>query len=247
MPSPVPFHVTTSLRRRGDDAAMELVAGWTGATPCTARPLPTDRPLLVLTCRGPRLHVAGSAPVWWHPGLIGPRLAYPERDAVARALDLRAGDTVVDATLGLGHDALVLAARGAKVVALERVAPLLWFTADGMWRHYPALTRRVSFVRADHGEWLRRAADDSADHVFLDPMFPPGRAGTSHNLAPLRGFAQGGLGREVLDEARRVARRNVLLRLAPGEALPPGARPAGSRRVAYALWRRDDPCGTWSA
>lgn len=94
------------------------------------------------------------------------------RDDLVRALGWARGmRTVVDATAGLGRDALALSAFGFEVTCLER-APLmqaLW--RDALARHTPP---RLRFVEDDASRWLAaiRATDDAPDVVFLDPMYP---------------------------------------------------------------------------
>jgi 16S rRNA (guanine1516-N2)-methyltransferase len=96
-------------------------------------------------------------------------------DDLVRALGFERGiATIVDATAGLGRDALALATRGFDVVAIER-SPLV----QALWRD--AITRdglppRLRFVADDAVAWLRAVAgtSDAPDAVFLDPMYPHG-------------------------------------------------------------------------
>jgi 16S rRNA (guanine1516-N2)-methyltransferase len=106
--------------------------------------------------------------------LTRPRVLARDDDLV-RALGFGRGvQTVVDATAGLGRDALALAARGFDVVAVER-SPLvqaLW--SDAIARD--GLPPRLRFVQADGVAYLRAVAGtvDAPDAVFLDPMYPHG-------------------------------------------------------------------------
>jgi len=243
------FFVAGSLRGRVPRALVIECARWVGGAPLFERPLPLDQPGLVLTSRGPRLHAPGESPIDWHAGFAPWRMARGREETLTAVMDLRPGAVVLDATLGLGLDALVLAARGARVLAVEHLAPVLLFTALGLHRAYPSETRRISFRRADHTDVIAALPDNTVDHVLLDPMFPPDHRGSGHNLAPLRALAgtasrriglinrQSGLFIRPID-ALRVARRSVVLRLARGEAAPEGATVDGSKRVRYAVWRR---------
>ncbi len=239
------FFVARSLHSGVSEAAARAVARWTGAEWTAARPLPSDRPGLVVTARGLRLHAPGIAPVWWHAGFALQRCARGSQDALVTALQLRPGEVVIDATLGMGHDALVLANAGARVLAWERLAPVLLFTACGLALEAPRAARRIRFRRTDHAPVLRASPPQSVDHVFLDPMFPTRLAGPSANLAPLRAIARGGRpAPELVADARRVARRSVVLRLAQGEPVPDDAQVVRSKRVRYAVWRSPEACGT---
>ncbi len=113
-------------------------------------------------------------------GPQGYRLAHAgqTREELARALGrLPAGSTVIDASAGLGRDSLLLAARGFRVIALERhpvLAALLneaLARADEHPRLQPLLAR-LDFLHADACTWLNEN-DTRADAAIFDPMFPP--------------------------------------------------------------------------
>jgi 16S rRNA (guanine1516-N2)-methyltransferase len=226
-------------------AAVHALARWCDAEPWLRRPLPRDRPGIQLTGEGLRLLAPGLPPVAWHPGFTARRIDRGEEETLVRVLRLRPGESVLDATLGLGHDAVVLAAAGARVLAIERVAPILVYTAFGLRDAWPAPAAAITYRRADHQTLLPALAVGAVDHVFLDPMFPSKLVGASTILAPLRAIADGGRpSSALLAAARRVARRSVVLRLAAGEASPEGARVEGSKRVRYAVWRSTHTCAT---
>jgi len=99
-------------------------------------------------------------------------------EAIAKAVGLskKAGLTVIDATAGLGRDALVLASLGAQVTLVERnpsVALLLW---DGLRRARldpevcDWLPQRMQLVFQSAAEALQTLP--APDVVYLDPMFP---------------------------------------------------------------------------
>lgn len=93
-------------------------------------------------------------------------------DDLIKALGREKGvRTVVDATAGLGRDAIALKNAGFDVVAVER-APLvqeLW--RDALLRHAPL---RLRFVADDAAAYLKSVActADAPDAVFVDPMYP---------------------------------------------------------------------------
>ena len=99
-------------------------------------------------------------------------------EAIAKAVGLtkKAGLTVIDATAGLGRDALVLASLGATVTLVERnpaVAALLW---DGLRRArldpqlQDWLPQRLNLVFSQALTALQTLP--APDVVYLDPMFP---------------------------------------------------------------------------
>lgn len=99
-------------------------------------------------------------------------------EAIAKAVGLtkKTGLSVIDATAGLGRDALVLASLGATVTLVERnpaVAALLW---DGLRRArlnpelQDWLPQRLTLVFSQALAALQQLP--APDVVYLDPMFP---------------------------------------------------------------------------
>lgn len=139
-------------------------------------------------------------------------------------------ERVVDATLGQAKDALHLAAvLGCEVVGLERTPLLACLAEDGLARLIAAgeppwaeAAARIEVINADAHTWLSAQPEASADVVYLDPMFrAPRPAAAGFDL--LRALAwPAPLAPALLTQARRVARRRVVLKL------PRGERPAPS-------------------
>jgi len=123
---------------------------------------------------------AGRMVIDTNPGAgeFGRRLQTARRtDPLPRAVGLhRRLPSVVDATAGLGRDALVLARLGCAVVAIERVAALALLLADSVARMPPPW--RVVVHHDEAARFLAALAIDARpDVVYLDPMFQaPGKA-----------------------------------------------------------------------
>ena len=161
-----------------------------------------------------------------------------EVDPLIKAAELSPGDLVLDATLGLAQDALVAAeATQAPVVGLE-ASPVLAAFAVAALRRVPAAAKdaaaRVEVRCADHRSALREIPSGSFDVVLLDPMFRA--AQESNPLFDLlrRHGEHAPLDADTLHEARRVARRGVLVKdAAPGAELTRlDLVPLPSRRTA---------------
>jgi 16S rRNA (guanine1516-N2)-methyltransferase len=142
-----------------------------------------------------------------------------EIDPLVKAAGLKRGDRVLDATLGLGGDALVAAhATGAPVLGLETSPALAAFVTAALRRvHAPGRVAAglIQVCCADHRTVLKEMPAGSVDVVLFDPMFrSTGESGPLFELvrqladrAPLTG--------ETMREALRVARRGVLVKDAP--------------------------------
>jgi SAM-dependent methyltransferase len=204
--------------------------------------------LLVLSPRRAALWIDGRERAW-DPGmgaLRAKRLRAGERssrDGFLEAAALRPGERVLDATLGLGADALVAAEAvgpGGRVVGLEASPALAALAAEGFARLDDPAARRVEVRHADSAAWLAAAPPRSADLVVFDPMFRHARAEPPgfdlvRRLGDPRPLDAG-----TLALARRVARRAVLVKDgAPGWDLARlGLAPLPSARGAHRLYAR---------
>lgn len=180
--------------------------------------------VLVAGPEGLKFLQPGEHPLFYHPSMAyirAKRLREGEYDAMAHAALAAPGDAVLDCTAGLGSDALVFSvAVGAegRVTALEASSLLHLIVREGMRTYRTELSdidaamRRVEHVKAEHLEYLRGLPDKSYDIVYFDPMFTkPVMASAS--LLPLRTVAEDApLTEEAVQEARRVARKSVVLK-----------------------------------
>jgi hypothetical protein len=211
--------------------------------------------LLVLGARRAALFLDGEERTW-QAGMGELRLRRLLRGEPARgqhtadpflaAADLRPGDAVLDATLGLGMDALVAAGavgeRG-RVLGAEASTPLAALVAEGLVRHPAPAARRVEVVASDAGELLARLPERSFDVVAFDPMFRHARAqGAGFDLVRRLGDPRP-LPVETLARARRVCRRWVVVKDGtPGWDLARlGLAPLPSARGAHRLYARLPP------
>ncbi|WNZ65654.1 class I SAM-dependent methyltransferase [Myxococcus sp. MxC21-1] len=144
------------------------------------------------------------------------RLRAGEPDAFVRVAELRAGDAVLDCTLGLAQDAMVASLAvgpSGRVVGLERSLALGAVAGEGLRRY--ALgedSGPIEVVHADAREYLKTLPSRAFDVVFFDPMFAkPRKSQPAFDM--LRRFAEHApLTQETLEEARRVARRWVVVK-----------------------------------
>ena len=112
-----------------------------------------------------------------------------QRELLVRAAHVKGADlshppTAVDATAGLGEDALLLAAAGFAVTLCERDAVICALLRDALARaaQVPEFAPTVARMRVHEGDSVRYleglAVEGPArapDVVYLDPMFPARR------------------------------------------------------------------------
>jgi 16S rRNA (guanine1516-N2)-methyltransferase len=179
--------------------------------------------LLIVTKRGPVVATPGGE-YFFHLNLAELRiknLISGKPDHMVSAMDLAAGMTVLDCTLGLATDAIVasfVAGPAGQVLGLEATAVIAAVTGLGLAQfasdeaEITAVLRRIRVIHADFNEYLPTLPDRSFDVVFFDPMFRAPIIDSS-NLKPLRFLADDRpLGPLAVREACRVARRRVVMK-----------------------------------
>ncbi|MBQ6453606.1 MAG: class I SAM-dependent methyltransferase [Coriobacteriales bacterium] len=95
----------------------------------------------------------------------------------ARIKGVEGEPIAIDATAGLGEDALLLAASGYRVILFERDPVIAALLADALERaaEQPQLAphvARMELRQKDSIPYLRALEPGSIDLVYLDPMFP---------------------------------------------------------------------------
>lgn len=150
-------------------------------------------------------------------------------DPMIAAMGLGQGMSVLDCTLGLAADALVAAfvvggagqVRGVEASCV--VAALTRWGLNGLYAPQAdarAETKQaasiIEVINADHRNYLEELPDQSFDVVFFDPMFRRTKQ-ASVGIQPLRNFADSRpLAIEALQQAKRVARRRIVIKEAHG-------------------------------
>lgn len=186
----------------------------------------------ILVVRSDRIEFHREGSVFaFHPGLAGLRALALDRgqtDHMVSAMGLRASDRVLDCTLGLGSDAVLasfVVGETGLVVGVEASHLVAAIVADGLARYrFPkdsrieAAMRRVQVLTGHHMEILREMSDHSFDVVYFDPMFRHAIE-ESDGIGPLRLLANHEpLSVEAVYEAKRVAKRCVVIKERSGSA-----------------------------
>ena len=189
----------------------------------------------------------GEGRLAFHPGLAHLRIKQMDGgvhpDHFLQVAELRPGEAVLDCTLGLAQDALV-AARAVgptgRVVGLEKSLALYAVVSEGLRRFDPGeRSCRIEVRHADAVEVLRALPPGAFDCVVFDPMFDqPRRAQESFEI--LRRFADyAPLTKEMLEDARRIAKRVVVKgRRYGGQLKALGLRQERFSRTTSVGWAR---------
>ncbi|QQK76303.1 class I SAM-dependent methyltransferase [Salicibibacter cibarius] len=166
----------------------------------------------------------GNQPLFFHPSMAKirvQRLMAGEVDSLISVAGLRSGDAFLDMTLGFGADSIVASyavTTAGCVTAVEKSPYIAEVMARGLHCYQEDVEalneamRRISVVQNDHHAYLRSMPANSFDVVYFDPMFTHTHSHSAH-IEPLRAFADAGtLHEAVLEEAKKVAKRAVVLK-----------------------------------
>ena len=196
-----------------------------------------DEPVLQVNRTGYRVKLARRE-YRWHPGLLHTRLSAGWSHPLVRAMNLKTGDEVLDCTLGMGTDAAFLSSMTERtVVGIEIEPAVALMTHEGLKQ----AGHDVTVINADARQFIETLPDNCFDVVQGDPMFPKG-TGVTHSLDVLREVGHHEpLGMEWLSNARRVARKRVVVRdIAHGTLLeamkPDEVLNVGRKRPRYGIW-----------
>ncbi|MDW8750283.1 class I SAM-dependent methyltransferase [Streptococcus suis] len=126
--------------------------------------------------------------------------------------------TVLDCTMGLASDSIVLASAGHQVTALESSQLIHFMVSRGLNEFDSGnnavnqAMRSIQTIWTDSLTYLQSQADQSVDVVYVDPMFSQ-EIKESDNLDGLKPFANYTvLSEEFLKECRRVAGRKIIIK-----------------------------------
>ena len=165
--------------------------------------------------------VTADGEIFFHPNTAHLRiknLREGRGDRLISAAKIKAGDKILDCTLGLGSDAIVESFVAGKVTALEINPALAELVRFGMKNfaddtpHVLNAMRRVEVITASYTDFLKTAADKSFDVVYFDPMFRHALEKSS-GINPIRAVADHSpLDADSVREACRVARRCVVMK-----------------------------------
>lgn len=163
-------------------------------------------------------------PLYFHPSMAFirvKRLRKGESDPLLAVSRCQPGDRVIDCTAGMAADSLVFSyavGENGHVDALESEPVLCALVREGLSAYESGLPdvdaamRRIRLVNANHAEYLAALPDNSADIVYFDPMFrqpimESAAIGAFRSLANMDALSE-----EVIEQAKRVASKSVVMK-----------------------------------
>ncbi|MGO8672682.1 MAG: class I SAM-dependent methyltransferase [Capsulimonadaceae bacterium] len=162
---------------------------------------------------------------FFHPNMAMVRavnLQAGRRDLFAESTALVPGEHHLDCTVGFAGEATIaslLVGESGRVVGLESIPELAAVTRAGVAqfplqaRALRTALRRIEIVRADNRDFLAACGSCEFDVVYFDPFFADTLRGSENSVSPLAAFGDHRpLGIDAVREARRVARRRVVIK-----------------------------------
>ncbi|PKM90005.1 MAG: protein-L-IsoD [Firmicutes bacterium HGW-Firmicutes-12] len=199
----------------------------------------------------------GETTLAWHPCMAVPRIKFlrlGQKDPMIEAMGLKPDYTVLDCTLGLGADALVASyflGEAGSVIGLEASKYIAFLTKwglnnfSGRNKHVISALSRITVLNQNYLDYLPEQADNKFDVVYLDPMFECALKKSS-GLNALRPLAfYGDVTCAVIKEAKRVAKRRVVMKQNIGSTKANKLKPdfiGGGRYspVTYYIWEKNE-------
>jgi hypothetical protein len=163
-------------------------------------------------------------PFFFHPNSASfriKRLVKGEKDPFIEAAGLTEGMSLLDCTMGLGSDSIVasfVAGKRGRILAAEGNRYLHFIVKKGLqsWNSEKMdmnePMRRIELLHTTYQELLKKLPENTVDVVYIDPMFEE-TITESNGIEALRELAlYGGLTKDVIQEAKRVAKKRIVLK-----------------------------------
>ncbi|BBJ27916.1 class I SAM-dependent methyltransferase [Athalassotoga saccharophila] len=159
--------------------------------------------------------------LFFHPSLAVLRKSNVEtgqRDYLIESLDLSGNEKVLDCTLGLGSEAILIAHFLPKghVKCLESSKIIKIIVENGIRdKNLPDWVResaqRIEILEYDYKKFVRES-DEIFDCVYVDPMFEHPNF-KSYAMNPLRPFADhSGIDPADIEEMKKIARKRIVVK-----------------------------------
>lgn len=126
--------------------------------------------------------------------------------------------TVLDCTMGLASDSIILSYYGNSVTALEKDKIIHYIVNNGLKNYHvtddkiSTAMKSISTHNIDSLSYLKNCKEDSFDVIYFDPMFSH-NIKESTNLSGIENLADYNFPTKLfLEEARRVAKKRIIVK-----------------------------------
>ncbi|MCH4827056.1 class I SAM-dependent methyltransferase [Planococcus halocryophilus] len=218
------YRSTSSMMEWAERVSTELSLQQVTRNKRSIKKMHADESADLLICLKERLEfypLDKTEPFFFHPNSAAYRTKRPlEEDPLVVVSNLKPGDSFLDCTLGLASDSLVASQRvgkGGRVIGCESHPILAYVVQQGLKQysempHLIDAMKRIEVVSGDAVSFLEKLESDSIDVIYMDPMFTE-EITEATNFTALKGLAdQGQLTAQWVAEAKRVARKSVVLK-----------------------------------
>ncbi len=162
-----------------------------------------------------------TEPFFFHPNSAAFRTKRPlERDPLIEISGLQPGGSFLDCTLGMASDAITVSqyvGSAGTIVGCESNPNIAYVLKAGLKRynampHLSEAMRRIEVKAINSIDFLKEQKSDLFDVIYMDPMFKEVII-EANNFTPVRDSADmGQLTEEWVEEAKRVAKKAVVLK-----------------------------------
>lgn len=216
-------------QKLAEDWGMEYIPRWDQSIPAMFSSLQlmygSEVRLYVVSQKRVEVYMNSSnEPYFFHPNTAMFRAKHYVRfgeDPLVNACKIEQGDTIVDATLGLGSDAQLLslaAGKSGRVIGLEASEEIARITSMGLAVYEDTFSplihamRRIQVITCHHLEWLKQQPTEAVDVIYFDPMFEESVT-KSDGISALKQLSiDEGFTKRVVEEAVRVAKKRVVMK-----------------------------------
>lgn len=218
------YRPTANIIAEAGKIAEELDIRFVARNKCSIKKMHAEEQSDVLVASKERLEfypMGENEPFFFHPNSAAFRTKRPlKEDPLIEISNLELGNSFLDCTLGMASDALTVSqytGPTGKVVGCESNRYLAYILAEGLKRydsmpHLIEAMRRIEVNSMDSITFLKTLDDNCFDVVYMDPMFTE-EIKEASNFIPVRSRANmGQLTKEWVDEAKRVAKKAVVLK-----------------------------------
>lgn len=181
--------------------------------------------VLVVSKERLELYIYGStSPFFFHPNSASfriKRLLNGGQDPFLEAVSLNSGDLFLDTTAGLCSDSIIASYTVGEtgiVHACEKEQMIAYVVDNGL-RNYETNNeellnsmRRIELIHLDAVNYMKTLPNNSYDVVYMDPMFEDIIEEASNFQVLREAGSKDTLSEEWVSEAKRVARKRVVLK-----------------------------------